>query len=210
MHFTLDAGTVLGMLGMAFTFASFVTKRMVALRVLALVSNVCFIGYGLYEWLLPSMILNGALLPVNARRLWEIRKLSREIARASDESPISQWLLPHMRRAAFKKGDVLFRKGDTADRLIYLSRGELKLAEIDQPVHAGELVGEIGLFSPEKKRTQTLVCESDGELYDMTDEMIFQLYYLQPKLGFFFMRMVAGRLLRDVQRHEAAAMAAAA
>ena len=113
-----------------------------------------------------------------------------------------------MRRASFKKGEVLFRKGERADRLIYLSRGELKLIEIDQPVHAGDLIGEIGLFSPENKRTQTLVCESDGELYDMTDEMIFQLYYLQPRLGFFFMRMVTGRLLRDVQRHEAAAVAA--
>ncbi len=208
MHLTFDLGTVLALLGMGFTFASFVTKRMVALRVLALVSNVCFISYGAYAGILPSLILNGALLPVNLRRLWEIRKLSKEIARATDESPISQWLLPHMHRTRFSKDDVLFRKGDVADRLIYLSEGKLKLAEIGQEVQPGELVGEIGLFSPEKKRTQTLVCETDGELYDMTEEQIFQLYYLQPKLGFYFMRMVTARLLRDVQRHEKAAMVA--
>ncbi len=34
----------------------------------------------------------------------------------------------------------------------------------------------------------------------MTDEMIFQLYYQNPKLGFYFMRLVTGRLLKDVQR----------
>ena len=41
MHFTIDAGTVLGMLGVGFCFASFAMKRMLTLRVLALVSNVC-------------------------------------------------------------------------------------------------------------------------------------------------------------------------
>jgi hypothetical protein len=51
MHFTIDAGTVLGMLGVGFSFARFAMKRMLTLRVLAPVSNVCFIGYGVVEWL---------------------------------------------------------------------------------------------------------------------------------------------------------------
>jgi CRP/FNR family cyclic AMP-dependent transcriptional regulator len=202
MNFTLDAGTVLATLAMAFTFASFVMKRMLPLRVLALVSNVCFIGYGFAAGVLPSIIINAVLLPVNARRLWEIKKLSNEIARATQESPVSEWLLPHMQRRSFKQGEVLFRKGDAADKLIYVAAGKLRLAEIGALIGAGDLVGEIGLFSPEKKRTQTLVCETDGELYEMTDEMIFQLYYQHPKLGFFILRLVAERLLKDVRRHE--------
>jgi hypothetical protein len=196
-------GTVLAAIAMAFTFASFVMKRMLPLRVLALASNVCFIGYGFAAGILPSIIINAVLLPVNARRLWEIKKLSGEIARATQESPISEWLLPHMQRRSFRQGEVLFRKGDVADKIIYVAAGGLRLAEIGAPVGPGELVGEIGLFSPEKKRTQTLVCESDGELYEMTDEMIFQLYYQHPKLGFFILRLVAERLLKDVRRHEA-------
>ena len=44
--------------------------------------------------------------------------------------------------------------------------------------------------------------DEHGELYYMTDEMIFQLYYQNPKLGFYFMRLVAGRLLRDLSRSE--------
>jgi len=76
------------------------------------------------------------------------------------------------------------------------------MAEIGQRIGPGELIGEIGLFSPERKRTQTVVCETDSELYDMTDEMIFQLYYQNPRLGFYLMRLVAGRLLKDVQRRD--------
>lgn len=202
MTLTLSLGNALGLLGVAFCFASFIMKNMISLRVLALVSNVCFIAYGWVESLLPSILLNAALLPVNARRLWEIKKLSAEIKRATLESPVSQWLLPNMNRRSFKAGDVLFRKGEVADKLAYVASGELKLVEAGRIIGAGELVGEVGLFSPEKKRTQTMVCETDGELYEMTDEMIFQLYYQHPRLGFYLMRLVAERLLRDVHSRE--------
>ena len=165
MTLTLSWGNALGLLGVAFCFASFIMKNMISLRVLALVSNVCFIAYGLVESLLPSILLNAALLPVNARRLWEITKLSAEIKRATLESPVSQWLLPNMNRRSFKAGDVLFRKGEVADKLVYVASGELKLVEAGRIIGAGELVGEVGLFSPERNRTQTIVCETDGELY---------------------------------------------
>jgi CRP/FNR family cyclic AMP-dependent transcriptional regulator len=199
---TLDLGTALGLLGVGFCLASFAVKRMVPLRTLAIVGNVCFVAYGLVESLLPSLALNLVLLPLNAARLWEIEKLSKEIARATQDSPVSQWLLPHMRHRSFKAGEVLFRRGEVADRLFYVASGDVRMAEIGQRVGPGELIGEIGLFSPERKRTQTIVCETDSELYDMTDEMIFQLYYQNPKLGFFLMRLVAERLLKDVHRRD--------
>jgi hypothetical protein len=200
MMMTLDLGNVLGLLGVVFCIASFIMKRMVPLRVLALVGNICFIGYGYIESLLPSLAVNVILLPVNAVRLWEITKLTKEIARASQDSPVSQWLLPHMRHRAFKAGEVLFRKGDVADEVIYLVSGELGIAELGERIGPGALIGEIGLFSPDRKRTQTIVCETDGELYHMTDEMIYQLYYQNPKLGFYLMRLMTGRLLNDVRR----------
>jgi CRP/FNR family cyclic AMP-dependent transcriptional regulator len=208
MNLTMNAGTVFIALGVASTGASFIMKRMLPLRALALASNFFFIGYGVAAGVLGSVIVNAVLLPINAKRLWEIKKLSKEIARATQESPISEWLLPHMQRRSFKQGEVLFRKGDAADKLIYVAEGRLRLTEIGVPIGAGELIGEIGLFSPEKKRTQTVMCETDGALYEMTDERIFQLYYQHPKLGFFILRLVAERLLNDVRRHEAGAATA--
>lgn len=200
---TIDLGTALGMLGVVFSFASFAMKSMLPLRAIALISNVCFIGYGYIESLLPSILLNSVLLPVNAVRLWEINKLSKEIVRATQDSPISQWLLPHMHRRSFKAGEIMFRQGEVADKLIYIALGRLRLEEIGETVGPGELIGEIGLFSPEKTRTLTLVCETDGEFYYMTEEMVFQLYYQNPKLGFYLVRLLAERLLKDVRRHEA-------
>ena len=199
----MDLGNALGLLGVAFCIASFIMPRMVPLRVLALAGNVCFIGYGYLESLVPSLALNGILLPVNAVRLWEITRLTREMRRAGQDSPVSQWLLPHMNRRAFKTGEVLFRKDDPADKIIYVASGELAIAGTSERIAPGALVGEIGLFSPYRKRTQTISCETDGELYEMTDEMMFQLYYQHPKLGFYLMRLVAERLLNDLRREKA-------
>ncbi len=199
MTLSMSLGNTLGLLGVGLCFASFVMKNMVSLRVLALLSNVVFIAYGLVESLLPSILLNGALLPVNIRRLWEIKKLSRDIANATKDSPVSEWLLPNMHRRSFRAGEVLFYKGDAADKLIYIAQGQIRLAESEQMLGAGELLGEIGLFSQDKKRTQTVICETDGELGEMTDEMIYQLYYQNPKLGFYLIRLLAQHLLNDVK-----------
>ena len=204
---TLDLGNALGLLAAALYFISYGMKSMLPLRALALASNVFFIAYGFVQSSLPELVLHSVLLPLNARRLWEIRKLTTEIAQATQDSPVSQWLLPHMRRRTFKAGEILFRKGDLADEVVYIASGQLKLQEHDQILGPGELIGEIGLFSPEKRRTQSIVCETDGELYRMTDEMIYHLYYQNPKLGFYFIRLIVERLLRDIRRGSPAAQA---
>ncbi len=202
---TLDLGTALGLIAAALYFTSYSMKSMLPLRALAIASNVFFIAYGYVHSSLPELVLHGVLLPLNAMRMWEIQKLSREIARATHDSPVSQWLLPHMTRRTFKAGEVLYRKGELADGVSYIASGQVKLQEHDQILGPGELIGEIGLFSPDKRRTQSIICATDGELYRMTDEMIYRLYYQNPKLGFYFMRLIVERLLRDVKRGSIAA-----
>ena len=197
---TLDLGTALGLLAAALYFTSYVVKSMMPLRALALASNILFIAYGYFHASLPELVLHTVLLPLNARRMWEIRKLTKEIQRATSQSPVSEWLLPHMTRATFKAGEVLFRKEELADSIVYIANGEVRVEGHGRTLGSGSLIGEIGLFSPEKRRTQTVVCETDGELYRMTDEMIYRLYYQNPRLGFYFMRLIVERLLNDIRR----------
>ena len=206
MHF--DIITIIGILAGAFYVASQFQKDMISLRVLALVSNVLFLIYSpLYTdyeithlIVMPTFLVNLILLPINAKRLIEIIRLIKQIEQATVESPVTEWLLPHMHLRKHKAGEVLFRKGDVADEIVYVASGKLRLQGIDHFIGPGELIGEIGLFSPEKVRTLTVVCDTDCELYHMTDEQIYRLYYQNPKLGFFFMRLIVERLLRDVKR----------
>lgn len=200
MELPFHPGIVLGVVAATLSLISFMQKSMLPLRGFAIASNVFFIAYGYFDSLWPALILHTCLLPLNTKRLMDIRKLTAEIKKATELSPASQWLLPHMNRRTFKAGEVLFHKGDTADSMFYIASGELRMDGADQRLGPGELIGEIGLFSPDRKRTQTITCHTDGELYSMTDDMMYRLYYQNPKLGFYFMRLIVGRLQRDIAR----------
>ncbi len=206
MHF--DVITAIGILAGALYIASQFQKDMISLRVLALASNPLYLifcvldtDYQITELIvMPTFLVNVILLPINAKRLLDILRLTKQIEQATVESPVTEWLLPHMHLRKHKAGEVLFRKGDVADKIVYVANGTLKLQGIDHCIGPGELIGEIGLFSAEKVRTMTVVCETDCELYQMTDAQIYRLYYQNPKLGFFFMRLIVERLLRDIKR----------
>ncbi len=55
---------------------TFVTKDMRRLRVIGILSNIAFIGYGALCWLPPVLCLHLVLLPVNVVRLMELHKTS--------------------------------------------------------------------------------------------------------------------------------------
>ena len=203
-----DIITIIGILAGSFYIASQFQKDMISLRVLALVSNVLYLIYSPLHTdfemtqliVMPTFLVNLILLPINAKRLIEIIRLTKQVEQATVESPVTEWLLPHMHLRKHKAGEVLFHKGDVADEIVYVASGTLKLQGTDHSIGPGELIGEIGLFSAEKVRTMTVVCDTDCELYQMTDAQIYRLYYQNPKLGFFFMRLIVERLLRDVKR----------
>ena len=204
MEFSIQPGMVFGAIGATLSLASFAMKSMIPLRAIALASNVFFIAEGCLGAAWPAVFLYVFLLPINSKRLLEIRKLATEMKKATQAAPVSPWLLPQMNRHAFKAGEVLFRKCDAADSMIYIASGEVRMDGLNQTLGPGELIGEIGLFSPAKKRTQTITCQTDGELYSMTDEMMYELYCQNPSLGFYFMRLIVGRLQRDIERQRSA------
>ncbi|UCE30721.1 MAG: cyclic nucleotide-binding domain-containing protein [Burkholderiales bacterium] len=205
----LNIGTVVGLIAAALSLSSFLMKGMLPLRLLALAANVAFIAYGIIDSIAVALILHAILLPINAKRAWDIRKLIRDIETARADSPVSEWLLPHMTRRTAKAGETLWRSGDKASEMLYVQTGSVRLVEYDETLGPGTLVGEIGLFSPENRRTQSLVCTTDCELYSLSAEGMYKLYYQNPKLGFHLMRLVVGRLIRDAAAARKASTVAA-
>ena len=90
----------------------------------------------------------------------------------------------------------------TADgeEMVYLESGTLCLVEYQEQLEPGSLVGEIGLFAPDNRRTMTIECATNCTLYSLTAEGMAQLYYMNPKLGYHVMRLVVARLMRDAER----------
>jgi CRP/FNR family cyclic AMP-dependent transcriptional regulator len=101
-----------------------------------------------------------------------------------------------------KAGDVLFRKGDQADRLFLVVDGQVRFTEIGVVMEPGKVFGEIAFFSPDRRRTLTALCAEDGTLLTIDEPTVKQLYYQNPQFGFLMISLVAGRLSADVKRLE--------
>jgi len=196
-----------GFIGAGLMVTSYLMKSMLPLRVVALVACLFLVLYGYFSAAIPTLLLYGALIPINIKKTMQIHKLVRAIENAKSDTPISEWLLPNMTRRTAPAGTTLWSKGDAASEMLYLESGSLRLVEYDELLAPGSLVGEIGLFSPDNVRTLTLECATDCTLFSLSSEGMARLYYQNPKLGFHVMRLVVARLMKDTEkaRHTASA-----
>lgn len=190
----MTTGMILGFIGVALSLISCSMRNMQALRQVSIVCNLVFITYGVLEAQIPTIVLNSILLPLNGWRLYQIKQLVRDIESATSDSPVTQWLLPHMAARSYKAGQILFHRGEQADEIFYIQEGEILLKEINKTLYPGELFGELGIFSTAGLRTLGASCKTDCKLYSMNREAVYKLYYQQPKLGFHLMGLMVSRL----------------
>jgi CRP-like cAMP-binding protein len=103
-----------------------------------------------------------------------------------------------MSQRSVKAGEVLFDKGDDADRMYYLFSGAMEIPELNKRIESGAIFGEIGIFAPARKRMMRVVCVSDSDIYEMSESRVKQLYYQNPSFVFAVIRLIIGRLLEDI------------
>ena len=190
-----------GYLGSLMTLTTFSMKTMLHLRMVGIAANLAFITYGVLGQVYPVLLLHLALLPLNAWRLRQLLQLTRQIREIAGSSRLSMdWLKPFSHRKVFRAGETLFRRGDRAAEVLFVLSGRFRAVEADVALAPGEVIGELGLVNSEHRRTQTVVCEQAGSLLSVTYDEVRQMYYQNPKFGFFFLELVAERLTRDAQR----------
>ena len=178
-------------------------KTIIPLRWLAVGSNIGFIVYGLVHPAWHMLALHVTLLPLNLYRTAEMIRLTRTVARsASSRDQLGIWLRPYMRRKKFKAGDMVFHKGDLADRLYLLAEGQIEFVEPGRVMDAGRMFGEIAFFAPDRRRTSSARCATPCTVLMMDETTFRQLYFQNPAFGFEVVRLIAGRLTEDVRRLE--------
>ncbi len=195
-----EIGLAFGAIGALLMVLSNLMKRMVALRLFALGANSLFMVQATLERNWVFFGLQTALLLINVYRLWSLRKLLLSLERAHADTSIRDWLLPQMKKRKFKAGTVLFNEGEPANELFYIASGTLKSPQFAQPLVAGHLIGEIGLFSEDHKRAATVYCETDVVCYTMSDEAAFLLYVQNPQIGFYLIRLIITQLRGELLR----------
>jgi CRP/FNR family cyclic AMP-dependent transcriptional regulator len=197
-QWTAMAAALIG--GVLVLWSCFV-KTIVPLRWLAVGSNLGFIVYG---WAHPApmvLVLHLALLPINLWRVLEMRRLTTRVRQARSGEALPQlWLQPYMKRKRLKPGQVLFNKGDPADRLYVLVEGALEVVESERQVQPGELIGEISFFSREGVRSATVRSPTGATLLSMDEATFRQLFHQNPSFGYEIVRLVTERLSGDVAR----------
>ena len=180
-------------------FLAFFMKTMVPLRMVRLLSaNVVFISYallglyyGIFEKVYPIFMLHLLLLPLNIIRLYQIKQLVRKIGEASGNEPAVEYLIPYMQKGTYVKGQVLFQKGDAADKIYFIQAGGITIPEIKRELTEGALFGEVGIFAPHKTRSASAICAEHAVIYSIHIDKVLELYYQNPKFGFFIVRLLS-------------------
>lgn len=193
----------LGYIAAAFVFATFSMKTMVPLRVIGIASNVLFIAYGYLHPAYPVLVLHLVLLPLNFWRLRQMLTLVREVEASNDGDLDMNWIRPFTTTRDMKPGEVLFRKGDAANEIIFIMSGSLRIPELSIEIPPGEVVGELGMLSPDKVRTQSAICVDGGQILAISYDQVRQLFFQNPKFGYYFMQLSAKRLFENMKRMQA-------
>ena len=196
-----DALTALGYAAAAMVFAAFFMRSHLRLRQIAIASNVAFIGYALGAKIVPVLILHSLLLPLNLWRLGEIRRTRQAIDQAVTSTDLSvEWLMPFMQRQTLQVGELLFQKNDAASTMYLILSGTIRLEETGIEVHSGALLGEIGIFSPTQRRTQTARALTTVELLAISEAELLVLYRRNPAFGIYLIRLITRRLIGNVEK----------
>lgn len=183
----------------ALVFATFSMKTMVPLRAIAIASNILFIAYGYLHPAYPVLVLHVLLLPLNLWRLVQMLSLVRETEAAYDGELEMDWIRPFTRARNMTPGEVLFRKGDHANEIIFVMSGSLRIPELGIKIPPGEVVGELGMLSPDRVRTQSAICVDPGQILVITYDQVRQMFFQNPKFGYFFMQLSARRLFENMK-----------
>ena len=197
----MDFVEAIGWAAAAFTLGAFSMRTMIPLRVAAIASNLCFIAYGAGGGLTPVLALHSVLLPFNIWRLFEILRSLRRATRGKGADLSLDWLRPMLTPVTLEEGTTLFRKGDPADYLYLVDRGEIALDGIDVTLGPGEILGEIAFFTGEKSRTLTATAKTRARVLRMDERDFTRAYYQNPAFGMQIMRLTTGRLLEGMERH---------
>ena len=75
-----------------------------------------------------------------------------------------------------------------------LSRVKPSSSSSVRPSARGTLLGEIGLFAPNGKRTMTVRCKTDVHVAMIDYDRFKELYFQNPQFGFRLLHLIVARL----------------
>jgi CRP-like cAMP-binding protein len=129
-------------------------------------------------------------------------QLTRQVRQATAGDLNMDWLKPFTATRRVQAGEVLFHKGGVSNDMFVVVSGRFRLVEIDIEIAPSGVIGELGLVAPERSRTQSVECVDAGTLLQIGYSQVEQLFFQNPKFGFYFLRLITQRLFQNIGRLE--------
>jgi CRP-like cAMP-binding protein len=198
----ITLANMFALLGAIFFVATLLTQTMVPLRVSNMVSNLSFAAYGALAGDIKTFLLYLLLFPINAVRLRQMLRLVEKARTATQGDMSMEWLKPFMTERRYRRGDILFKKDETAKEMLLTVTGKFLVKEIGVELPPGNLMGELGFLTPNNRRTATIECLEDGQVLSITYDRLLEIYFQNPQFGYYFLVLTSQRLLENIARLE--------
>lgn len=190
----MDMVSIFGWIAAGLVLSSFYLKTMMPLRIVAMCSNVMFMIYAILSDAPPILVLHCLLFPLNLWRLIEAYNLRHKYAKAVQAEISPALLLPFMQKCIGQQGHAIFQKGDNADNVYLVLRGQVLLQDSEQLIADGQLFGLRGVFSNARRQSDSATCLTEVEYGVIASEKFHELVTQEPRFESYVLRTI-------VQRH---------
>lgn len=191
----------IGWLASLFTVATYAMKAMMPLRILAIVSSICFLIYAAILQLWPLLGMELILLPINTYRLWQIISLRGRLTQVKDGTDADFSVVrTYGKSRRITSGSLIFKRGDPVDQLYFIGSGRILIEEIGVEMSSGDIFGEIAFFTDAATRTATARCVEEAEVYEIDKKRFMRLQFEDPSFGLSVMRTITRRLINNANR----------
>jgi hypothetical protein len=210
-HLAEHAGTAGTLFASIFVVATTTMRTMIPLRIFGILANVVLFLTAIPAHNYLVMLVQSVMCFVNSYRLHQMLQLVRDVKKSVNSDLSMDWLKPFMTERQCTAGEMLFYKDEKAEDMLYIVSGKFKLVESGIVLPVGAIVGELGMLSPLKVRTQSLECIEAGLVLSVNYTKVEELYVQNPAFGFYFLRLSSARLfqnLETLQKQLTAALAA--
>jgi CRP-like cAMP-binding protein len=201
-HLTQHAGTASTIFASVFLVSMTTMKTMIPLRVFSILLNLVLIATAIPARNYLVIVVQCVVLVLNAYRLHQMLQLIRDVRKSVNSDLSMDWLKPFMTERPYKAGEIIFYKDEKAEDMLYIVSGRFRLVESGIELPVGAIVGELGMLSPTKARTQTRECVADGLILSVSYSKVEELYVQNPAFGFYFLRLASARLFENIDKLE--------
>ena len=201
-HLAEHAGTASTLFASVFVVATLSMRTMIPLRVFAILTNIVLIGTAVPTHNYLVIVVQSVVLVLNSYRLHQMLQLIRDVKKSVNSDLSMEWLKPFMTERKCSVGEMLFYKDEKAEDMLYIVSGRFRLVESGIEFPVGAIVGELGMLSPSKVRTQSLECIEAGMILSVSYSKVEELYVQNPAFGFYFLRLSSARLFENIRKLE--------